>query len=129
MILKDGVTRNPRYLYSLTISSGVFPNLKERLISLPVLLNIMHFVLSRLTCIRFLSVYSMRFFNMLLRPFSVSDKISKSSAHIRELRYSVSSFYIISFFFFFMIQMGKKLSPRVAELKVSLAKIWGRINE
>ena len=44
--LRDGVTRNPKYLYYLTISMLLFPNRKYRLISLSILLKIIHLVLS-----------------------------------------------------------------------------------
>ena len=89
--LRDGVIRNPRYLYSLTTSTFLFSNQKFRRINLPVLLKIIHLVFSRFTSSRLFLVYFSRFFSMLLRPCSDSDNINKSSAHISEFRVSVSS--------------------------------------
>ena len=43
---RDGVTRNPKYLYYLTISMFLFPNRTFRPISLSILLKIIHLVFS-----------------------------------------------------------------------------------
>ena len=81
LISPDGVTTNPRYLYSLTVLIVVTSILKFRLINLPVLLNIIHLVFSVLILREFCFAYTLSFDNLLVNPSSVLERRIRSSAH------------------------------------------------
>ena len=93
---KKNIPRDILLLFQMTYEqdAGIKPETQntpcDRCISRSVLSKIMHLVLSRLTCIKLASEYLLRFFSILFRPVSVSDKSRRSSAHIRELRFSLS---------------------------------------
>ena len=85
LISPDGVTIKPKYLYSRTVLMLFSPYEKCLLSKRPVLLNIIHWVLSVFIVNLFISAYVFRATSIFLRPVSVSDSIKRSSAHIKLL--------------------------------------------
>ena len=71
----------PRFLYSRTFSIFLSPTKKSLRISRPVLLNIIHLVLSRLIDSSFFSQYSDSTLSESESPVSLSERRRISSAH------------------------------------------------
>ena len=88
---------NPKYLYVRTVLIVCCPYTNFRLSSLPVLLKIIHFVLSVFIVKPLFSAYVSNSPNMLLRPVSVSDSIKRSSAQIMQLMCFPSDIFIGEF--------------------------------
>ena len=84
LISPDGVNRNPRYLYERTFSNSTPLKWNLFLNSLPVLLKIMHLVLSVFIISLFSSQYVSTVLSISAKPFSLSANNIISSAEINE---------------------------------------------
>ena len=81
----EGVTRKPRYLYSLTEVMVIFLIFILHLICRPVLLKTMHLDFSTLIFSQFFAEKSDRSCSISVNPSLLSDTITRSSAHRMQL--------------------------------------------